>query len=127
MTTRKTLEETALEAGFDPRYFGRNWIVQDALYWWALPAIPGVYVFSAGSRALYVGQTGNLRRRIKSYRLHVERRLSMGGVVTLTPWGAFRDVVSLKVRVSSQWGDWLMREARLIRRLQPALNRAGRC
>lgn len=81
---------------------------------------PGVYVVYLNEKVAYVGSTRNLRSRLGSYKM----RLGYG-VSFLTPWGPCRHV-SVKAAYSSRYGDWLMRELRLIRRLSPPNNKTGR-
>ncbi len=58
-----------------------------------------------------------LRQRIGSYRIRPTY-----GTGHFTPWGQFNRVV-VKVKTSYRYGDWAMRELRLIRRLKPDYNR----
>lgn len=86
-----------------------------------LPEFPACYVVLVGGRPFYIGQTKNLRDRFRAYRFDY----SYGGASErITPWGCLSDVV-LKVKLGRKYGDWLMREARLIRRLQPLMNCTG--
>lgn len=80
---------------------------------------PGVYVIIADGTVLYVGQSENVAARIAAYNI----RFGLGGSV-FTRWGAHRRV-AVKVRYTERYGDWLMIEARLIRRLQPKFNIRG--
>lgn len=79
----------------------------------ATPPIPAVYVIYWSGEVVYVGSTVNLASRMKQH--------------AASEWmnGPPDIEVTAKFRGSSRFGDWLMREARLIRRLQPEFNRRG--
>lgn len=85
----------------------------------SIPARGGVYVIYINDRIAYIGQTGNLRARIRSHQFRPTYGNSMH-----TPWGYF-DVVYGKIKISKRFGDWAMDELRLIRRLQPPINCVG--
>lgn len=85
------------------------------------PKRPACYVIFVAGRPFYVGQTRSLADRFRSYRIE----FSYGGrTERMTPWGCLEHV-TLKVKWGRRYGDWLMREARLIRRLQPPMNCTG--
>lgn len=69
------------------------------------PVEPGCYAVYFDGELVYVGSSRNLRTRV--------RRCFTS------------DRVYLKVKASRRMGDWLMREWRLIRRLQPRDNKVG--
>lgn len=72
-----------------------------------LPPFPGCYVvYSPEGHLLYVGQSQNLRSRFSAHKSN----------------GSFPKGFTLKVRFGDRFGDWAMREARLIYRLRPPLN-----
>jgi hypothetical protein len=62
-------------------------------------------VFYIDGEIVYIGSTANLQQRMR------------------TPWGKGR--LTLKYAISKRYGDWLMREARLIGRLRPPHNVVG--
>lgn len=100
-----------------------RWIRTNPMYSFEFPAAlpPCVYVVFGDGRPLYVGQTMNLRARFRDHAL----RYSYDNRV-ITPWDVPRPKDAwLKVRFSVAWGDWLMWEARLIRKLQPVGNIRG--
>lgn len=76
---------------------------------------PGVYVVYDDGLPVYVGQSERVRvRLLQGHRLHVlSSRLKIAGVM------------SVKIRLDRRYGERLMREARLIRRLKPKLNLIG--
>lgn len=80
---------------------------------------PCCYVVFSGPDVLYVGQTLNLKKRMRQHGF----RTGHDGMAR-TPWGNFPDV-HIKANFGLKYGDWAMREARLIRRLQPRYNMAG--
>jgi hypothetical protein len=89
-----------------------------------IPFDPGVYVVFAHGRPIYIGSASRLRARI----LNGHRVKSMGFSGWLqTPWGDFQvdksDGFHIRFSTSRKYGDWAMRELRLIRRLRPAQNK----
>lgn len=84
-----------------------------------MPALPGVYVFTASKgEVLYVGTSGNLQRRVRSYFTSSERRSRMAEMVRLatcvTP-------IVCQTRLEAQ-----VRELRLIAEHRPRYNRRSR-
>ena len=93
----------------------------------AKPA-PGCYVIFVGGRAAYVGQSDNVRRRMKNHGMVNVCGPNHFDGQTLTPWGDFPwsfAPVTGRVRYSRRVGEHLMTEARLIYRLRPEFNRRG--
>jgi hypothetical protein len=84
-----------------------------------LPLGPGCYALRADGKILYVGSTNQLYRRIKQHGWLV----GDGGVYVKDR--GFISGATVSYRKSIRAGDWLMVELRLIRRLQPAFNKAG--
>jgi excinuclease UvrABC nuclease subunit len=85
-----------------------------------MPEGPGCYVVYVDGMPSYVGQSVRVRERLwRGHRINY----SYGSHIH-TPWGLFREV-AFKVKPSRAYGDWLMTEARLIRRLRPRFNRQG--
>lgn len=82
----------------------------------SIPAIGGCYAVFTDEHLIYIGSATNIRARLMDH--------GIGG-----KWGkviskfGHRDRVQVKVAVSLIFGSWLSREARLIRRLQPRMNR----
>ena len=92
----------------------------------------GVYVLMHGLRVMYVGQSESVYRRIRNYRF--ENYAGTGDARefhdghTATPWGNWRwadGAVVGKVCYANRYGEHLMIEARMIRRLQPIHNLRG--
>ena len=81
----------------------------------AVPEAPGCYVLGQAGLPLYIGQSVNLRDRLKEHGWKIQQ-----GEV-FTSWGSFR--ASIKIRIGLRFGEWLMLEARLIRRLRPSFNK----
>ncbi|QVQ54699.1 DEDD exonuclease domain-containing protein [Spiractinospora alimapuensis] len=84
-----------------------------------VPTAPGVYVFEDGQgKALYVGKSGNMRKRVRSYFTSAERR------------GRIREMLNLAERVTPiVCGTPLeaeVRELRLIAERDPSYNRRSR-
>jgi hypothetical protein len=86
---------------------------------------PGVYVIFGDDRVQYVGSSKNIRQRLTGRipRL-VYNDPEESERPVRTTWGVFRRF-EIRVRYSTKYGDWLMRELRLIRGLKPLLNAAG--
>lgn len=86
-----------------------------------LESRPATYVVIGDGVVQYVGSTRNLRARMAG-RLpvgHTTGRMEDWWVQSL--WGDFK-FLEFKVRYSTKYGDWAMRELRLIRRLRPLHN-----
>lgn len=73
-----------------------------------VPNKSGVYVIFYGEEAVYVGQSENLRKRLR-YHEYLGPSVREGSIV--------------KVRLCPKLGEWRMIEFRLLRRLRPRLNR----
>lgn len=86
----------------------------------SLPECPGVYFFhDADDKLLYVGQSGNLKKRIGSYRFvsadrHPRRTLRL-----------IRRVHRITWRTCSAATEAIALESELLLELRPAFNRAG--
>jgi len=85
----------------------------------SFPRLPGCYVVYLDGQLSYVGQTADMAKRMSAHGLRIGY-----GSSCLSVWGSHRSVI-IKVRFSTAYGDWAMREARLIHRLQPRLNCVG--
>lgn len=86
----------------------------------AAPALPACYVVFTDGALAYVGQTTDLRKRFLAHRFNYCRYSEDID----TPWGQFASVL-IKARFGDHFGDWAMRELRLIRRLAPPQNCFG--
>jgi hypothetical protein len=85
---------------------------------------PGCYAIFLDGELVYIGQSERVRGRLWKYQMHLNIFADARGPGIVTPWGsAF--VVTIKFKRSRRYGDWLMREARLIRKLQPRGNTIG--
>jgi len=100
----------------------RAWVSSDRLeYVEGIPAEwsrPGCYAVYLDGQLVYIGQSGNVRRRLFDYNI----RNNIFACKTETPWGQ-ADRVTVKFKSSVRAGDWLMREYRLIKRLKPSGNK----
>ena len=86
-----------------------------------LPDEPGCYVVLVGGKAIYVGSSTRVAQRIEAHGF----RYGYGSSI-LCPFGSFSvGDITLKVRFWEKWGDWAMRELRLINRLRPRFNTMG--
>lgn len=107
---------------YPPDHKGSKWIryeYDSNIDSWFPHEKPGAYVIYGNGKLLYVGQAINVRKRFYNYRL----RFGYGGGI-ITPWGYFHSIVA-KIHYSEKYGDWAMREIRLIRRLRPPMNCVG--
>lgn len=104
-------------------FMGGKWATYDydKHFLSAISPEPGCYVIYCDEQLVYVGQSTNVQKRIKSYDFGYTRYSNTG---IHTPWGLCRKLV-IKIRKSIRYGDWAMVELRLIKRLQPKLNCAG--
>lgn len=75
-----------------------------------LPPFPCCYALVHDGLVVYVGQTLNLRARFYAHTL---------------PKGIGAGSLVLKAKFGEKYGDWAMREARLINRLRPKYNIRG--
>lgn len=89
----------------------------------ALPNVPAVYAVFIDGSLVYVGQTVDLRNRFSEHNI----RYGYARIL-ITPWCDVPEtaVLSLRFSRSRKYGDWAMRELRLIRRLKPRFNQRGR-
>lgn len=83
----------------------------------AMPYAPAVYIAMEGKRVIYVGQTGNFRKRIPAHNIV----FNPAEMTWFTPWGEFKDF-RIKVSTGGLYGSWAMRELRLIKKLKPEFN-----
>lgn len=100
-------------------WVGSRWVSYEDASMAAFPRKPACYVIYLDGQLSYVGQTTDLAKRMSMHGI----RMGYGASV-LTRWGPYRSV-AVKSRFGVRYGDWAMREARLIHRLQPALNTLG--
>lgn len=98
---------------------GSRWVCYDISNGDIIPRKPGCYVIYGDNELIYIGQAANVGIRILNHKI----RLGWGSSV-ITPWGNFKDV-KVKVHFSVKYGDWAMRELRLIAKLQPKCNCVG--
>lgn len=110
----------------------RGWHEFDPTWPRSCEDIPGVYVLFHGPTIRYIGQSESVYRRIRDYRFQnhtgVANDRDWWDGHTRTPWGEWRwadGKVVGRVKYARRFGEHLMLEARLIRRLRPALNRRG--
>lgn len=89
----------------DKPYLGARWVIFSAPQRY-LPRMACCYCIFVGGNLLYVGQTANLRARISGHKAS----------------GRFPEEFLIKARFGEKYGDWAMREMRLIRRLRPPMN-----
>jgi hypothetical protein len=81
-----------------------------------IPALPACYAVYMDGRLAYIGQSNSLRSRLAGHNLRHGYANNFH-----TPWGSCRTLL-VKARFSEKYGDWAMRELRLIKRLKPAHN-----
>lgn len=85
-----------------------------------LPVVACCYVIYFDGLPLYVGSTNNLRNRFCG-RMSIRNGYAKD---IKTPWGDFpnKTKITMKIKPTKKYGDWLMIEARLIKKLKPKLN-----
>lgn len=85
-----------------------------------IPVVACCYAIYFDGILKYIGSTGNLRNRFSGHAIRFGFAKNIH-----TPWGVFPDSVQLvvKYKPSRSYGDWLMLEARLIRRIKPIFNK----
>lgn len=85
----------------------------------SLPRVACCYVIYFNGELCYIGSTNNLRNRFSGHAFRHGYAKNF-----YTPWGMFKFPFEFRIKYSEsrRYGDWLMREARLIRRLQPVYN-----
>lgn len=89
----------------------------------ALPKFAGVYVVFLNDQLSYIGSSIDVAKRFNNYGFR-----SRDGVARYSqprfPWAPVSETtrISVKVKRSKRFGDWAMREIRLIDRLRPRFN-----
>jgi len=95
----------------------RRWRLYKLKHFRDLPRCPGVYVIFGSERLLYIGESEDMANRlINGHGLKPCDRL-----VSTTPWGLVRGLF-VKIRLDMRYGERLMREARLLKRLHTQAN-----
>lgn len=85
---------------------------------------PGCYAIYLDRELVYIGSSERVTYRLMAYPMRINMFVGATEPAVVTPWGmAFS--VTIKFKPSRRYGDWLMREARLIRRLKPRGNTHG--
>jgi len=84
-----------------------------------VPHSPGCYAVYIDGELVYIGQSVNLHLRLRKGGICRRKYTS----THFTPWGEVSvGRFVLKVAYSRKYGDWAMRELRLLRRLKPKFN-----
>lgn len=83
-----------------------------------VPEVGACYAIYLDGELAYIGSTANLRARMGEHGFHYARYAHK----IVTRWGRF-DRVHVKYKAFRRFGEWLMVEARLIRRLSPPFNK----
>lgn len=96
------------------------WVKFDGCWPEEAPLQPCCYAIYFDGVLGYVGQTSNLRKRLYAHKIGMARYSE--GVMSV--WGGF-DNITIKAHFGRRYGDWAMREVRLIKRLQPRFNCVG--
>lgn len=112
-----------MEKGF-PYYAqpwtGSRWLSFDGGWPMFAPDSPACYAIYLDGVLSYIGQTASLRKRLAGHKIDLCRYSEHIN----STWGQF-DKITIKAHFGVKFGDWAMRELRLIRRLQPPLNCVG--
>jgi len=86
-----------------------------------LPNKPAVYAIYFDGKLKCIGQSSNLSVRFSDH----AKGIRFGSHCTIeTRWGAFPDETNIEIKYHHGWryGDWAMREIRLISRINPEFN-----
>ena len=86
-----------------------------------VPESSGCYAIYVGGVLAYIGSSCNLRSRLMQHGFRMVRNRKKSP----PRWGD-NAALTVKICLSRRYGDWLMREARLIRRLKPRDNKSAR-
>ena len=99
-----------------------RWKTYDIMDLFYIPQKPGCYCIYLDDYLVYIGQARDLRKRL----FNAPRRFDFRRYTNTieTPWGNGKELF-VKVSLSRKYGDWAMREIRLIHRLQPVGNCVG--
>lgn len=115
----KKRSASSLNHLFSSKFFRQSpnlrWYCDD-FFTGSFPRCAACYVFIVDNRCVYVGSTVNMNVRMRAHRNPARDR-------TPIPW-KHQDIL-VKYRPSKKYGDWLMLELRLIRRLKPVGNQKG--
>ena len=85
-----------------------------------IPLLPGIYIFSAKSKVLYVGKATNLRSRLNSYLKEVG--LPEGSRTSFKLSSLLKEARSLAWEILNSETEALIREAELIKKHRPKYN-----
>lgn len=99
--------------------YAKGWHRFDAMRPEHMPRLPACYAVYLDGQLVYIGQTVDLKNRFYEHKF----RFGYGKNIH-APWGSFPDkcVFSVKAKFSGRYGEWAMREIRLIRKLNPSFN-----
>jgi excinuclease UvrABC nuclease subunit len=97
----------------------QSWIEYDPLRLESAKNDPCVYCVKINGAVVYVGSTRRFRTRFYEHRIRCGYAKNI-----ILPWGEVNHDAELSVKVSfsKKYGDWAMRELRLIKRLEPKFN-----
>ena len=87
-----------------------------------MPKAPAVYAVYIDGTLVYIGQTTDLRNRFYEHRFRYGYAKNI-----ILPWCDVPNTseVTIKACRGRRYGDWAMRELRLMRRLKPRFNVKG--
>jgi predicted GIY-YIG superfamily endonuclease len=92
----------------------QRWFTTDFSSIGSLPKIPGVYVLYRDNKVVYVGQSVNIRQRLKNH---------FAGSHSKHISNCTKSKIKIKYRVNFRIGAWAMLEQRLIAKLKPEWNK----
>jgi excinuclease UvrABC nuclease subunit len=103
----------------EKRQLKKRWQEFDATVTRLLPDAPAVYCVKVDGVVIYVGSTRRLKTRFYEHKI----RHGYGNNIIL-PWLSVsaKKAVTVKFKVSKIYGDWVMDEMRLIKKLAPIYN-----
>jgi excinuclease UvrABC nuclease subunit len=95
-----------------------RWQEIETYRWAQLPHREACYVVFCAGEVIYIGHTFDLRRRMQKHNFRPAYTSEF-----ITPWGNIAGRGTIKVAYARKFGESLMIEARLIRKLKPLYNR----
>ncbi len=98
---------------------GKTWLNYSPFELNAVPNEPCVYCITIDGVVVYVGSTRRFRSRFYEHKIRYGYANNI-----VTPWGTFGRSINIQIKVgfSKIYGDWAMRELRLIKKLRPCFN-----
>jgi len=94
-----------------------KWRKYDSLERPCIKEFAGVYAIYINRRLVYIGSSQNVAQRVHFHAMEL-----YNGRPCKEEWPKV-ETISFKIKYSEKFGDWLMLEARLIKRIKPLMNK----